>query len=138
MNKLDTVLAVGKIMRLAAGGMLYRRVVGNVAVIASLVVAIGMLAGALLLIGVYAAYLSLLQHGFDSGTAMIMVAAVIVMVIALCVALIMHYVQRIRTNLSPKAAVPNVGRIAHAFVDGLTEPRHKEYQREHVRQHHTR
>lgn len=126
MSKMDGFAGISMIARLLAGNMLYRRTVANLAVTMLLVVMTGMLSGALLLGGCYAAYLALIKHGLEAEAAALIVEGMMAFATILCAILTFRFVHKLQGALLPLPAILRVKRIAHAFVDGFTESGHKE------------
>jgi hypothetical protein len=125
-SSLDTLVEISKVARMFADSLLYRRFVSNMAAVVLLTVITGMLAGTLLIGGCYAGYLSLIRHGFDTDVALLIIGGGIALATALCAALTIRFIRKLRNALIPVPAIPQVRRITQAFMDGLSESSHKE------------
>ena len=126
MSNLDALVEISKVARTVAGNVLYRRLIANLTIAVLLTVITGMLAGALLIIGSYAAYLALIRHGLDADAAMLAISGVIALATAASAALAIHYVHRLRRAMLPVPPIAQISEIASAFVDGFTESSHKQ------------
>jgi hypothetical protein len=109
-----------------AGSLLYRRFVSNMAIVVLLTAITGMLAGALLIGGCYAGYLSLIRHGFDTDAALLIISGGVALATALCAALNTRFIRKLQNVLIPVPAISQLRRITQAFMDGLSESSHKE------------
>ncbi len=126
MSKIDGLVGISMIARLIAGNMLYRRVVTNVAAVVLMTVITGMLTGALLLGGCYAAYLALIRHGLEADAAALIIGSFMILATVICAIFTILFVRKLRDALLPAPAIPQIKRIASAFVDGFNESGHKE------------
>ena len=120
MAVLERLLEVGVIARAISENFLYRRFASRLAVVVVSAVVTGMLAGALLVAGLYAVYLGLIQHGMDVVGAALVVGAATLLTTIVCGVVTLHLLRKLKDTLQPLSSGA-LQRIGKAFLDGFTQ-----------------
>ena len=101
-------------------GRLIKRMAIHVAVLVILAILVGAMLATLLVIGLYAAYQLLLQHGVGMDEALLITAGVAASLLLAFALIGVHHFRRVAGKLSLQPAMAaKVGAAAEAFIDGL-------------------
>lgn len=115
---------MGKLLAFAAFGKdLYNRwwmqqLLSSIILMLGLVIIIAMMTSILLIGGLYAGYLCLLSQGLEPNSALLILGAVILFIVALLTCLVKRCVRRLRA-LPRGVASSTAGGAVEAFIDGL-------------------
>ncbi len=104
-------------------GARIRRVVVHVAALLIMAMLVGAMLATVVVIGLYAAYQLLLQHGVSVNEALLITAGVAALLALLFLVVGMHCFRRMAGSFSMRPALATkVGAAAEAFIDGLLAP----------------
>ena len=121
MSAMDALIEAGKIARIAAASVFFRRLVSHMATVVFLSVLTGILAGALLITGFYVLWWALIQHGAEANVAAFIIMGIAAMAALISALLTRRAIHRMKRALSPIPPMPEIKRIARSFAEGFTE-----------------
>lgn len=123
MPQLEQWLRLMMLVSRMAQGLLIKRLAVNIAVLLALAMLVGALLATLLMMGLYATYQLLLQHGIGMNMALLITAGIAAL-LALVFSLIgRHRFRRVAGEFSMRPALAaKVSAAVEAFIDGLLTP----------------
>ncbi len=127
---MEQLLAVITLVQRTYGRWLFRRLLSGMIVVAGLVLTTAIMVSAALMVGLYAAYIALINAGFEPQMAVLMVCGMTIFAAVLLIIATLAYLRHLRQvpqNIIKKSPITSLPSDAlDAFIAGLlTEKVHR-------------
>jgi uncharacterized membrane protein len=120
---MEQLLALITLVQRTYGRWLFRRLLSGMIVVAGLVLTTAIMVSTALIVGLYAAYISLINAGFEQQMAVLMVCGITVVAAGLLVIATLGYLRHLRQmpqNIIKKSPITSLPSDAlDAFISGL-------------------